>query len=121
MTPVEITALRRAALNMALRVAAWSGRSPRQPHRPLPTASAIRRILVVELWNIGDVILTMPFLARLREIFPDAKITMLANAHAKTLLQGTGLVDDFIETSLTWRDTHLRFRPFAYGWRELLL
>ena len=29
---------------------------------------SVDRILVIELWNIGDVILTMPFLAQLRAL-----------------------------------------------------
>ena len=61
---------------------------------------SVRSILVVELWNIGDVILAMPFLAQLRAKFPGAKITLLAAPHAEVLLRGTGLVDEFIETTL---------------------
>jgi heptosyltransferase-2 len=79
----------------------------------------IERILVVELWNIGDVVLAMPFLAQLRTLFPTARITMLARPHAKTILAGTGLVDEFIETELGWTERATRFNPLAYNWREL--
>ena len=77
------------------------------------------RILVVELWNIGDVVLTIPFLAQLRAIFPDARITMLGQPHARVILEGTGLVDEFIETNLAWSSAR-RVDPFAYHWRELM-
>jgi heptosyltransferase-2 len=63
---------------------------------------SIARVLVVELWNIGDVILTMPFLAQLRCLFPRAKITLVARPFAADLLAGTGLVDDVIPAELTW-------------------
>ncbi|MEX2110693.1 MAG: glycosyltransferase family 9 protein [Gemmatimonadaceae bacterium] len=79
----------------------------------------IRRILVVELWNIGDIVLTMPFLTQLRARFPRAEITLLGRPHARTLLEGTELVDQFLETELTWTDASLNFNPFAYDWREL--
>jgi ADP-heptose:LPS heptosyltransferase len=62
----------------------------------------IKRILVIELWNIGDIVLTMPFLAQLRVRFPHARISMLARPIARDLLEGTGLVDQVIDADLTW-------------------
>jgi heptosyltransferase II len=83
------------------------------------SAQAIQRVLVIELWNIGDVILAMPFLAQLRASFPRAQVTMLACPHARTVLSGTGLVDEFIDTELGWSESSVRKNPFAYRWREL--
>lgn len=65
-------------------------------------ADEVRSILVLELWNIGDLILAMPFLAQLRRKFPDARISLLARAIAEDLLTGTGLVDEVIAADLTW-------------------
>lgn len=79
----------------------------------------VRRILVVELWNIGDVVLTIPFLAQLRVLFPRAKTTLLAQAHARKLLEGTHLVDEFVEINISSRAAWLTYNPFAYDWREL--
>lgn len=68
----------------------------------------VGRILVLELWNIGDVILTMPFLAQLRGLFPRAKISLVARPFAPELLRGTGLVDELIIADLTWgSDSHI--------------
>src|SRR5258705_2288404 len=72
--------------------------------RTLDANAPARRILVIELWNIGDVVLAMPFLAQLRALFPRANVTMLAQPHARTILAGTGLVDDFIDTDLGWSE-----------------
>jgi len=80
----------------------------------------LTRILVVELWNIGDVVLTIPFLAQLRAIVPDAEITLLGRPHAAEILAGTGLVDRFIEAELTWKTEGRRFSPFNYDWAEFL-
>lgn len=79
----------------------------------------VNRILVVEPKHIGDVVLAVPFLAQLRARFPNARTTLLAAPHAKLILQGTGLVDDFIETHLDWTEESTRYNPFGYNWREL--
>jgi ADP-heptose:LPS heptosyltransferase len=93
-------------------------RAPRA-HQLADTTAPVRRILVIELWNIGDVVLAMPFLAELRALFPQAKIIMLARPHARTVLAGTDLVDEFIETELAWSERAVRYNPLAYNWREL--
>ena len=66
----------------------------------------VSRILVIELWNIGDVILAMPFLVALRARFPRAKIALLGRSFAPELLAGTGLVDEFILADLGWAPGH---------------
>jgi heptosyltransferase-2 len=93
-------------------------RAPRA-HQLADTTAPVRRILVIELWNIGDVVLAIPFLAELRALFPRAKIIMLARPHARTVLTGTNLVDEFIETELGWSESAVRYNPLAYNWREL--
>ena len=65
-------------------------------------AEEVRSILVVELWNIGDLILAMPFLAQLRRKFPNARTSLLARPVAEDLLAGTGLVDEVVAADLTW-------------------
>ncbi|MBL8155289.1 MAG: WecB/TagA/CpsF family glycosyltransferase [Anaerolineae bacterium] len=54
------------------------------------------RILLVQLADIGDLILTTPALAALREARPDAHLTLLTSAHAAPILEGTGLVDSVV-------------------------
>src|SRR5688500_9048560 len=105
-----------AGLNLLARV---GGRWLSGGAGPIQHPQARTRILVVELWNIGDVLLTMPFLAQLRVLFPGAEVTLLARPHARQLLAGTGLVDQFLETELGWTDARVRYNPFAYDWREL--
>jgi ADP-heptose:LPS heptosyltransferase len=72
----------------------------------------------MELWHIGDVVLTAPFFAELRELFPEASTSLLAHGYAKELLAGTGLVDDFIETDLDW-DGEAGLAPLRYRLTEL--
>ncbi len=56
----------------------------------------LNRILAVELADIGDLILTTPALAALRETYPSAQIDVLTTAHAAPILEGTGLATNFI-------------------------
>lgn len=67
-----------------------------------PGDTAVRRILVIETWNIGDVVLATPFLAELRAIFPDASISLLAREHALEILAHSDLVDEVIPIDLPW-------------------
>jgi len=91
--------LMHAALNLFARVAfriAPLGASQKA------TNESVSSIVVLELWNIGDVILAMPFLAQLRCLFPHAKITLVSRPFASELLAGTGLVDEFLATDFAW-------------------
>ena len=89
-----------AGVNLLAKLARPLFRSAREHH--FTGANDVRSILVLELWNIGDLILLMPFLAQLRTKFPNARITLLARAVAEDLLRGTGLADEIIAADLTW-------------------
>lgn len=52
--------------------------------------------LIVQLADIGDLILSTPALSALREAKPDAHITLLTTAHSAPVIAGTSLVDEII-------------------------
>ncbi|MGQ9890075.1 MAG: hypothetical protein ACUVSX_16550, partial [Aggregatilineales bacterium] len=54
------------------------------------------RILLVQLADIGDLILTTPALAALRAARPNAHLTLLTSAHAAPVVASAGLVDALI-------------------------
>ncbi|MBA3868636.1 MAG: WecB/TagA/CpsF family glycosyltransferase [Anaerolineae bacterium] len=54
------------------------------------------RYLIVQLADIGDLIVSTPALAALREAKPDAYITLLTTAHSAPVIAGTNLVDEII-------------------------
>jgi heptosyltransferase II len=87
--------------------------------RAIVNASDVKRIVVLELWNIGDVVLTLPFLQQLRTLFPNARIVLVARPHARQILGASGLVHEWIETNLGWQNSTTRWNPLAYPWREL--
>jgi len=80
--------------------------------RPHPRdAAPPRRILVTELWHIGDVVIALPFFAALRERFPGSRITLLAKPHAHEVLAGSGLVDEVIGFDFPWSYEDIESRP----------
>jgi heptosyltransferase-2 len=86
---------------------------PRSPEQFSPV-SAPKRILVIELWQVGDVVLSSAALVALRANFPDARITLLAKAHAEELLRHADLVDEFIAFDFPWTAFRGKYRPWRY-------
>jgi len=64
--------------------------------RPLPENFRPRQILVIQLRQIGDVLLTTPALAALRRRFPDAKISFLVEPLPAKVLWGNPNIDELI-------------------------
>lgn len=62
----------------------------------------MRRILVVKLADIGDVLTATPALRSLRRTFPHAHIEALVSPHCAGLMSATGLVDEVL-TFDKWR------------------
>ena len=62
----------------------------------------IERILVVEPWLLGDVVIATAALKALRGLFPNAHITLLGKQHASDLLQNSTLADEVIVYDLPW-------------------
>jgi len=110
---------RRRAL---LRVADFAGRLITRPFgrsvtNPLP--QFVERILLIEPWNIGDVVLATPILRELRRRYPKGRISILARAHGRELLEGSGLVDDVIVFDLPWTAQTNKYRFTAAKIREM--
>ncbi|MFW5709025.1 MAG: WecB/TagA/CpsF family glycosyltransferase [Chloroflexota bacterium] len=51
------------------------------------------RFLLVQLADIGDLVLATPAIAALREAYPDTQIDLLTSTHAAPIVENTGLVD----------------------------
>jgi heptosyltransferase-2 len=74
----------------------------------------VDRILVVELWHMGDVVIATSALQSLRKMYPDASITLLAKEHARELLAGSKLVDDIVTFDFPWTATGKKYSPSRY-------
>ena len=107
----------------ALRTVDVAGRIVFAPFRALRRAAnpspGIERILVIEPWNIGDVVLVTPFLSALRERFPGARVSLLARPYAREILANTGLVDEVIDAQLPWTAPKDKYRFDAAARRHM--
>lgn len=72
--------------------------SVRSPLRasPLPPDFSPERILILRLDEIGDFILTTPFLRAIRKRFPDARITLLVNSSVQALAKSCPYIDELV-------------------------
>jgi len=70
----------------------------------VPPTSAIYGIAVFLIEHIGDAVVAVPLLRRLRQIFPEAKITLIASATCISTLEKCPYVDQFIKVTAkpTW-------------------
>jgi lipopolysaccharide heptosyltransferase II len=83
----------------------------------------VNRILVIEYWNLGDIVMLTPFLRSLRIQYPKAHISLLTSPKAAPILEQQGLVDDVIVVRTPWAQHYSRlkkYNPFSFLWVELL-
>ena len=52
---------------------------------PLPPREEIRKVLVIKLWAIGEYLMATPAFAALRELYPQAEVTLLTGVAAAPL------------------------------------
>jgi heptosyltransferase II len=86
-------------------------------------SAEVRRILVLEYWNLGDIIMEVPFLENLRIQYPNAHIAVLTSPKCVPLLADQGLVDEMIVVRVPWAQHYSRWRkynPFSPFWIEFL-
>jgi lipopolysaccharide heptosyltransferase II len=63
---------------------------------PLLDLESIRSILVVKLDHVGDVLVTVPAMRRLRELFPEARITAVVGSWARPLVEHEPGIDEVL-------------------------
>ena len=82
----------------------------------------VRDILVVEYWNLGDIVMQSPFLINLRIQYPSARIVLLTSPKVVPLIANQELVDEIIEVCVPWAQHYSRLRkynPFSPLWLHL--
>ncbi|MBA3070854.1 MAG: hypothetical protein FP829_01540 [Nitrospirae bacterium] len=58
--------------------------------------NGIKKILIIKLRHIGDVLLSVPAFRALRENFPEAHITALVNSGTEEVLESSPFIDEII-------------------------
>lgn len=110
---------KRRALLKAVDVVGRIAFAPFRLRRRTRRQRDIRRILVIEPWKIGDVVLATPILAELRARFPRAHIAILAQPYARDLLAESSLVDEVIDCDLPWTAQKNKYRVTPAVLRDL--
>lgn len=76
---------------------------PRPPETSFdPAWSRARRVLAVRLDNLGDVLMTTPALAAIKDSLPGAHLTLLASRSGAALRRHLPMVDELIEHEAGW-------------------
>jgi ADP-heptose:LPS heptosyltransferase len=72
----------------------------RTPHTKIPGAIGLRKILIIRIDRVGDIVLSMPALAALRSAFPAAEIDILVQS------KFTGLLNNYFGWTrvIGWND-----------------
>ena len=85
-------------------------------------SSEIRKILVLEAGNLGDIVGILPFLNNLRISYPEAHIAFLGNPSMFPLLENLRFVDELIPVRFPW-SIHFsqwsRYNPLSAHWTQL--
>jgi len=88
-------ARRRNPFKRATRAAAIAGARlwlrPREA--PLPPAAAVKKVLVVKLWAVGEFLMATPAFAALRRVYAGAHVTLLTGLAAAPLAVGNPSFD----------------------------
>jgi heptosyltransferase-2 len=80
-----------------------------------------RRILVVEIWGIGDAVLATAALVALRRALPNAHLTVLVKPHAAALFDSGELVDEVIAYDFPWTSVTRKYLLARYDLRSIWL
>ncbi|MEM1995641.1 MAG: glycosyltransferase family 9 protein [Thermoplasmatales archaeon] len=80
--------------------------------------SQVKRVLVIRLDEIGDVVMTTPFLRELRRNLPDAWITLVVKPQVYNLVELCPYVNEVL--TYDW-STNRYLRPLQRHWRALKL
>jgi heptosyltransferase II len=90
---------------------------------PASTSTEVRSILLLEYWNLGDIVMESPFVQNVRINYPNARIVLVTSPKAAPLLENQGIVDEVITVRVPWAQHYSRWRkynPFSPLWIELL-
>jgi heptosyltransferase-2 len=85
-----------------------------------PASSEYKKILLVELWGIGDLVLMSSIVNDLRRKFPTARMSLLSKPEGRELFEESGIFDAFIEFHFPWTTFTRKYRLWNWDWRGLV-
>lgn len=94
----------------------WWVRLRARKRRQQTTWEQPRHILVFDFHLLGDAVWLAPLLHALRQAQPQARLTLVAGDWMRTVLEGEGLVHEFVACAAPW----VRYGQGWRGWWRLL-
>ena len=79
-----------------------------------------KKILILELWGMGDVVMMSCVLGPLRRNYPNAKIALLVKPHAAVILKHNNNIDELIEFDFPWTKFRHKYRFWQWDWKSLI-
>jgi lipopolysaccharide heptosyltransferase II len=79
-----------------------------------------RRLLVIRLDNLGDVLMTTPAFAALRDAFPQAHVTLLTSHSGAMLGSHLNVIDEVMPVMVPWMKGPPQRPPIAHGAFDLV-
>ncbi len=81
----------------------------------------MKKILLLELWGIGDVVLASGVLKQLKRSLPKAEIVLLAKEHSKEVLFYNSGIDRIIAYDFPWTKFSGKYLLWRWDWISLFM
>lgn len=75
-----------------------------------------KKILIIELWGIGDLIMMGTILKPLKNNYPHAEISLLSKTYGDTLFRDAGQISKFIEFYFPWTHFKSKYKFWKWDW-----
>jgi len=82
-------------------------------------SESIRKILILELWGIGDLVMMSSALKSLDNAFPRAKIALLSKEPGKALFEKDPCMDEVITFDFPWTSFKGKYKICNWDWAGL--
>lgn len=99
---------------MQVRLAVVFGSAGQRMGRDTEPPNEVRQVLVVHLFEIGDVVMLSPFLRELRRFLPSARITLVVKPDLKNLVEMCPYVSEVLTYEANQRPL---WRPLILPWQ----
>jgi len=78
------------------------------------------KILIIELWGIGDLVIMSSVLKALKDNFPKAEITLLSKPVGKVLFKSPSYIDEVIEFNFPWTRFKGKYKFWNWDWKGII-
>jgi len=78
------------------------------------------KILIIEIWNLGDLIMMSTIIKPLKQNFPNSRITLLGKSIAIQLFEKNVCIDEYKVFNFPWTAHKNKYRFWSWNWKELI-